>query len=267
MAARAIWKGTLHVGSLTLPLKLYSAVQERSVHFRLLDAHKHERVEQKMVHPGTGQTVERTAVQKGFPLDDGSFVTLEPEELASLEPEASRDITTSRLVPSDAVSRALFVRPYYLGPDGRSAEYFALASALESAKLDGIAHWVMRKHGYHGALFAKDGYLLLATLRPAAEIVSADALPKPTGRAHSERELSMAEQLIQSYSGPLDLASFHDEYRERVLEFVKKKAEGKRVRIPRAPAKKSEGSLVDALARSLKQTKKPAAHRKHRKVA
>ncbi len=267
MAARAIWKGTLHLGSMALPLKLYSAVQDRSVHFRLLDGQKHAPVEQKMVHPGTGEPVEKTGIQKGFPLDDGSFVVLDRKELEALEPEPSRDITISRVVPSDVVSRALFVRPYYLGPDGRSEEYFALASALESAKLDAIAHWVMRKHTYHGALFARDGYLMLATLRHASELVSADSLPRPTGRAHSERELSMAEQLIASYSGPFDLAAFHDEYRERVLDLVKKKAAGKRVRVARAPEKKSEGSLVEALQRSLKQSKKPEHPKKPRKVA
>ena len=271
MAARAIWKGTLHVGSIALPLKLYSAVQDRSVHFRLLEAAKHAPVEQKMVHPGTGEAVEKVSVKKGFPLDDGSFVLLEAEELKELEPEASRDITISRFVPESGVPRALFVRPYYLGPDGRSEVYFALSEALASAKVVAIAHWVMRKHTYHGALFARDGYLLLATLRHASELVSADSLPKPTGRAPSERELSMAEQLIASYSGKLELAEFHDEYRERVLDLVHKKAEGKRVRIARAPEKKSEGSLVDALSRSLKQTKKPpvqrAGHRKPRKVA
>jgi DNA end-binding protein Ku len=264
MAGRAIWKGTLQLGSMALPLKLYSAVQDRSVHFHLLDADEHQRVEQRMVNPQTGEPVVKGAVQKGFPLDDGSFVVLEPEELAAIEPAPSRDITVSRFVPHGSVPRALFVRPYYLGPDGRSSAYFALAKVLSDG-LDGVVHWVMRKREYHGVLFAADGYLMLATLRHAAELVSASALPRPTGRAHSEKELSMAEQLIASYTGELDLTSFHDEYRERVLSLVDKKAHGKRVRLAKPPVKREEPSLLAALEKSLKAPKRDK--RRERRVA
>jgi DNA end-binding protein Ku len=253
--ARAMWKGSLDLGGLSVPIKLYSAVQDRSVHFRLVDAASGEPVEQRMVHRETGEPVESGHVHKGFPLEDGSFVLLEPEELAELEPKASRDIEISRFVPRGAVPRPFYMRPYYLGPDGANEAYFALARALEAEKRDGIAHWVMRKKTYHGLLRAADGYLALITLRDPAEVISAAQLPRPEGKAHGKRELDMAEQLIEAYSGELELATLRDEYRDRVMELVEAKAEGKRPRVKKARAKAEAPDLADALARSLKSVK------------
>lgn len=256
MAARAIWKGELDLGKVKIKVKLYSAVQERGVHFRLLDAQHKEPVEQRMVHPRSGEAVPSAEVQKGCATDDGSYVLLKQEDLVSIKPEASRDIELSRFVPRGAVPTAFHVRPYYLGPDGDVESYFALARALETEEREGVAHWVMRKRPYDGVLRSADGYLMLLTLRHADEVISAGDLPRPEGRAHTEKELAMAEQLIASYAGDLDLASFKDEYRERVLELVAQKAQGKRVRLKKVETKREEKSLVDALTRSLKQAKK-----------
>jgi DNA end-binding protein Ku len=253
--ARAMWKGTLDLGGIQVPIKLYSAVQDRSIHFRLLDAAHNEPVEQRMVHPESGEPVTSEHVHKGFPLEDGSFVLLEPDELASLEPPASRDITLSRFVPAGAVPRPFYARPYYLGPDGSNEAYFALSRALEAEKREGIAHWVMRKRAYHGVLRALDGYLTLITLRSADEVIAARQLPRPEGRAHGKRELDMAEQLIDAYSGELDIKELHDEYRERVLALVEQKAAGKRPRLKKVHAKRETPSLVDALQKSLKSAR------------
>jgi DNA end-binding protein Ku len=115
---------------------------------------------------------------------------------------------------------------------------------------------VMRKKAYHGVLRANDGYLSLITLRHAGEVVEARELPHPTGRAHNQKELDMAEQLIESYTAEADLGSFKDEFRARVMELIEKKAEGKRPRLKRVPVKTEESSLADALARSLKSVKR-----------
>jgi DNA end-binding protein Ku len=250
--ARAMWKGTLDLEGIQVPIKLYSAVQDRSIHSRLLDAAHGEPVEQRMVHPESGEPVSSDKVHKGFPLEDGSFVLLEPDELASLDPPASRDIAISRFVPRGAVPRPFYVRPYYLGPDGANEAYFALARALEADKREGIAHWVMRKRAYHGVLQAADGYLTLITLRNAEEVIAARQLPRPEGRAHGKRELDMAEQLIEAYTGELDMSELHDEYRERVLALIEAKAAGKRPRLKKAREKREPDSLVDALQKSLK---------------
>jgi DNA end-binding protein Ku len=258
MSARAIWKGVLRFGKADVPVKLYSAVQDRSIHFRLLDAKQGEPVAQRMVHPETSAVVPSAEVIKGFAEPDGSFVVLQSEDIEKLTPKDSRDIAVSRFVPRGSLPRPFFVRPYYLGPDGDAAAYFALAEALTNDEVDGIAHWVMRKRAYDGLLHVSAGYLGLVTLRPQSEVIMASELPQPTGRAHTEKELAMAEQLIASYAEEAGVAEFRDEYRDRVLELVAKKAEGKRVRLKKVVEKRGDDDkrLAEMLAMSLKKTQR-----------
>ena len=254
--ARAIWKGVIQLPGLEVPVKLYSAVQDQGVHFRLLDEKKLQPVKQRMVNPETGEAVPSDAVQKGFEVEPGTFVLLEEEELAALEPPASRDIAVEQFVPRDAIPHAWFDRAYYLGPDGAAPDYFAFAQALEKLEHAGVATWVMRKKDYAGALLAHDGYLMLVTLRHAGEVVPASALPAPGGRKPDEREIRMAQQLVSALEDELDMTQFRDEYRERVLELVVAKAEGKSVPLKKARRRKAaDDSLGKLLEASLKRTK------------
>jgi DNA end-binding protein Ku len=255
MAARAIWKGVLHIGSQTVPVKLYSAVEDRSVHFRLLDRRTGQPVQQQLVDPSRDEPVEYAQVKRGFKVDEG-FVVLNKQELDALAPEASRDIAISRFVSPQKLGAEWHVRPYYLGPDGDEDAYFALAAALAAEGKEGIAHWVMRGKEYTGVLREHEGYLLLITLRHAEEVIARDQLPRPTGRAHSEKELKMAEQLVATFEDAFDPNQYSDEYRERVLAFVEAKAKGKKPRLKRPVEKRSEANLADALAKSLAGARK-----------
>ncbi len=254
MAARAMWKGILRFGGVEVPVKLYSAVEDRSVHFRLLDAKAQEPVRQQMVDPETGDVVEHAEVRRAFQTGEGELVVLADEELAALEPEPSRDIEVTRFVPTGEITHAWYDRPYYLGPDGGEDDYFALAAALEAEGREGVARWTMRKKDYVGALRAQGGYLVLITLRHAGEVVAASALPAPAGRALDEREMAMARQLVAAMEDELDFGAYRDEYRDRVRELVEAKAEGKVVTFPDAPKKDTEASLADVLERSLAAT-------------
>jgi DNA end-binding protein Ku len=225
------------------------------VHFRLLEAKRHAPVQQHMVHPETGEIVPYEDVQRGMPLDDGSYALVHAQELSAIEPKPSRDIEVVQFMPLSAVGADWYVRPYYLGPDGDEEAYFALAATLEETEKQGLAHWVMRKREYWGVLRAEGHYLTLDTLRMADEVIERSDLPLPAGREPSEREARMAEQLIESYIDRFDPAAYHDEYRERVLAFVEQKAKGKRPRLAKLVSKPAEPSLADALARSLSVVK------------
>ena len=161
--ARAIWKGRIRFGTVDVPVKLYSAVQDQSIHFRLLDARRKEPIKQKMVNPETGKVVESDQIRRAFPTETGKLVILDEEELDALEPEASRDIEITRFVKTDRITHQWYDRPYYLGPDDDNADYFALAEALGKEGVEGVARWVMRDKEYVGALRADGGYLLLIT--------------------------------------------------------------------------------------------------------
>ena len=220
MAARAIWKGVIRLGDHELPVKLYSAVQEQGVSFRLLHGRKKQPVKQRMVNPETGKPVPNDEVHKGYEVEPGTFVMLDAEELAELEPEPSRDIEVTRCIPKDAIPNAWFDRAYYLGPDGDQGDYFALSAALRKEEQIGIARWVMRKKDYAGAVI-------------------------PYG-----------DHLMNALEGDFDITEYRDEYRERVLELIEAKASGRSVRLPKPKTRKaSADSLGKLLEASLEKAK------------
>jgi DNA end-binding protein Ku len=256
MAARAIWKGELKIGSATVPVKLYSGVVDRTVRFHILDDKHLMRVKQHMVDPDTGDEVGNEEIQKGYEIEPGRFVILTDEDLEGLEPEPSREIEIMEFVPTAAVSQQWYERPYYLAPDGDVKAYFALAEALKNRDREGIARWVMRNKTYVGALRVEGDYLVLYTLRNAEEVISARDLPKPAGRAPTQKELSMAKQLVGLLEGDFNPADYKDEYRERVMEFIEKKAKGKAPRLHAVKTKRKAASLDSVLQKSLQSLKK-----------
>ena len=258
MAARAIWKGVIQAGTLSVPVKLYSAVQDRTVHFRLLHKTDKQPVKQKLVSSATDDVVEYEQVQKAFPLTRGRMVTLEKEELEKLQPKDSRDIDVTRFVDSKDLDHRWYQRAYYLGPDGNQKAYFALAAALERKKKEGIARWVMRDKSYVGSLRAENGYLMLIVLRHAEEIIAAEALEPPGGRPLQKKEVEMASQLISALHGEFDPSQYRDEYRARVMELVEaKQAGGGKAKLKVfKPRPIKEDAITDALAASLAATKK-----------
>lgn len=263
MAARAIWKGVIRIGNLRLPVKLYSAVQEQGVHFRLLHRTDHAPVAQKMVNPETGEEVDYKHIRKAYPLERNRLVVLDEEDLQQLEPEESRDIEITRFVKPEEIDHRWYERAYFLGPDGDAADYFAAAEALAKKNREGVARWVMRKKRYVGSLRAEDGYLVLITLRHADEVIDTSSLQPPEGRALQKRELQMAEQLVSALEDEFDIMQFRDEYRARVLELVEEKAKGGKVKVrPFRPKKTAEDQLTKALEASLAGVGSPKARKK-----
>lgn len=269
MAARAIWKGVIRFEDVELPVKLYSAVEDRKVHFRLLDreapAGARRGVQQRMVEPRSGDPVPREETEKGYEVEPGVFVVLEPEELEALQPEASRHIEVTRFVDPAQLNHQWYERPYYLGPDdpegGEAAtrDYFALAEALTEQGKEGVARWVMRKKSYVGALRPEGDHLVLISLRRTGEVVPASALEAPGGRALDAKEVGMAEQLIAALEGDFDPERYQDEYRQRVLELIEAKAEGRTIEVPEpAPPAAEPDDLMGALEASIARFKQGA---------
>ena len=256
MAARAMWKGELKLSSTRIPVKLYAAVVDRSVRFHILDQRKKERVKQHMVEPDSGEEVANETIRKAFEVEPGRLVLLDEEELKSLEPKPSRDIEVAEFVPQTAIGFEWYERPYYLGPDGDQEAYFALAEALKKSEREGIAHWVMRNKAYSGALQSNGDYLMLLTLRNSVEVLSAQDLPKPTGRAPDKKELAMAKQLVELLEDEFRLSDYKDEYRDRVMKFIEQKAKGHKPRLRAVKTKRATTSLDSVLTKSINALKK-----------
>jgi DNA end-binding protein Ku len=253
--ARAMWKGTLEISRIQIPVKLYAAVQERDVHFRLLHEKDRMPVRQEMFDPATGETVEKEAVRRGIELDPGVFVVLEEDELDSVQPEPSRSIEFTRFVPREAVDVSWYDRPYFLGPDGSAADYAALAEALAESGRLGIARWVMRGRRYFAVLDARDGRLALLSLHAASEVVPVDGLPRPGGPTPSPAERNLAEQLVATLDGAFEPDELRDDYRARVEKLVAAKRKGRKYTVKEAPAPRAGGDLAAALRKSLGKPK------------
>lgn len=258
--ARAIWKGVIRFGGTELPVKLYSAVQDRAVHFRLLHAPDNVPVQQRMINPVTGEVVPSERIRRGFEAEPGTFVLLDDDELKALEPEPSRDINITRFVEPAAINHQWYDRPYYLGPDGDTATYAAVAKALGKRNVEGVARWTMRNKSYLGALRPRGEHLILYTLRYAEEVVPLDTLELPAGRDLDKREITMAKQLVSALEGEFDPGAYRDEYQHRVRELIEAKASGKKIKLPKPEKRKpAAASLADVLQQSLTAAKKARA--------
>lgn len=159
-------------------------------------------------------------------------------------------------MPASAIADMWYDRPYWLGPDGDAGAYFALVRALAEEARVGIAHWVMRKKRYHGALRVNGQHLMLVRRAAPEEVVPTTTLEAPAGRAADAREIALAEQLVAALEGPFEPAELEGTYDDRVRELVAAKAAGKVVKLTKTRARRratsTAGSMASALEASLK---------------
>jgi DNA end-binding protein Ku len=251
MAARAIWKAVVQLDDLRVPVKLYSAVEDRSIHFHLLHDQDMVRLKQRMVNPSTDDTVLHEQIRKGVEVERNRFVVLNDEELELLTPPASRDIEITHFVERGAIEPPWFDRPYYLGPDGDVPEYFALAKALAGSGRVGLSRWVMRSKRYHGVLQPEDDYLTLVTLRHAGEVIEPSELEPPAGRDLDKKERDLAKRLVAGLTEDFNPEDYQDEYRERVRELIDTKRRGGTIEVEEYEEVPQERSLAEMLEASL----------------
>ncbi|MFW6331269.1 MAG: Ku protein [Gemmatimonadota bacterium] len=253
--ARAIWKGVVRFGGHAVAVKLYSAVEDRTVRFRLLDERTGRPVKQRMVNPSTGDEVPYDRIRRGYEVEEGIYVVLDEEELESIEPEKSREIEITRFLDPAIIDHRWYDRPYHLGPDESAAAYFSLTRALAAEGKEGLARWTMRNKEYVGALRAEDDHLALITLRHAGEVIPVSALEPPSGREPEPQELKMAEQLVEALAGDFVPTDYRDEYRDRVMELIEAKAEGKTIEFREPAKRRAAGDLAASLEASIRAAK------------
>lgn len=263
---RAIWSGSVSFGLVNIPVKLYSAISEKSVRFNQLDRRNGARVRQQRVNAETGQEVTWEDIVKGFEVTKGHYVTVTDEELAAFSPEATHTIDLECFVDLDEIDPIFFDGAYRVAPEKAAKPYRLLVQAMEDANKVGIARFVMRSKQYLAALRPKDGTLLLSMMVYADEINDPAEIPELDDVAAVEvdsRELAMAAQLIDSLSEPFDPEGYHDTYREQVMELIDRKAAGEQIlaAVTPAPSKDKVVDLMAALEASVAAAK--SARRRH----
>jgi DNA end-binding protein Ku len=267
---RAIWSGAISFGLVNIPVKLYSAVSRKTVRFHQLDQEDNQRIQQKRVNPRTGEEVPYENLVKGYEVGPDRYVVITPEELESLEPEKTRTIDIEDFVDLEQIDPIFYDHPYYLVPDtGAGKAYQLLLDAMKESGRVAIARVVLRQKEHLVAIRPRDDVLTMETMLFADEVVSPDGLDeKPAdGKAKtSKKELEMAQQLIDSLSGDFEPDKYRDEYRERVLDLIERKAEGEEI-VLEAPqeAPKQVPDLMAALEESIASTKRQGGAAKQKK--
>ncbi|MFG3081718.1 Ku protein [Streptomyces sp. VNUA74] len=258
--ARAIWTGVITFGLVSVPVGLFTATEDHTVHFHQLQRGTSDRIRNRRVNQRTGEEVDSADIVKGFEVGDGEYVVVEPGELDEIAPGRSRTLEITDFVDLDRIEPVYFGRTYYLAPRGEEygRVYELLRTALAETGKAGVATFVMRNRQYLTALRAADRVLLLQTLHWADEVRDpVEELPElPSGRVGRGKELDMALRLVDALSGSWDPSRYHDTYQEKVRELVRAKAEGEEIAVAEeAPRATDVVDLMDVLRGSLEQAR------------
>jgi DNA end-binding protein Ku len=276
LMARAIWTGAISFGLVNVPVKLYSATSPKSVRFHQLSSKTGNRIKQKRVDPQTGDEVAFEDIVKGYELSPDRYVLIEPEELDALDPKATKTIDIEEFVDQSEIDPIYYDHTYYLAPTtGGAKAYRLLLDAMRQAGKVGIGRVVIRSKQQLCALRPTGDAMAMSTMLFGDEVLSPDRIDELEAvdeAGASDRELAMAQQLIDSLSAEFDPSRFHDEYRERVLDLIERKAAGEEIAVaPQAEEEAPAPDLMAALEASLAevhsgssdapepQQKKPAA--------
>lgn len=251
-----IWKGYIHFKDTAVPVKLHAAVKEERIQFHLLHRRDHVRLHQQMICAYEKIPVPPEAQAKGFEVEEGKYIIVDPEELEQTTPESSRMIAVHEFVKTKQIDPIFLDRVYYLEPDTdlHTEGYNELVGALQELAVEGICTWTMRKRSYIGALQASGRILRLNTLRYADEVISVKSLELQEIPV-SEKELKIGCDLINQLTAPFQPQKFENEHQKRLQKLIDKKARGEKVVLlrPRLLQPTSSDKLLQALEASLKK--------------
>jgi DNA end-binding protein Ku len=275
---RAIWSGAISFGLVNVPVKLYSATSPKTVRFHQLSRETGSRIRQKRVDSSTGDEVAFEDIVKGYELTPDRYVVIEPEELEALDPKATKTIDIEEFVDLDEIDPIYYDHSYYLAPaTGGAKAYRLLLEAMRESGKVAIGKIVIRSKQQLCALRPSGDAMALSTMLFGDEVLPSDRLDELDALEEAEattRELTMAQQLIDSLSAEFDPEKFKDEYRERVLELIERKAAGEEIAVaPEAEETAPAPDLMAALEASLAEVRSgssdapPAADAKSSKRA
>src|SRR5512135_784009 len=220
--ARAIWSGAISFGLVNVPVKLYSATSPKTVRFHQLSSKTGARIRQKRVDSSTGDEVAYEDIVKGYEITPDRYVMIEPDELEALDPKATRTVDIEEFVDLSEIDPIYYDHNYYLAPtSGGAKAYRLLLDAMREAGKVGIGKVVLRSKQQLCALRPTGDVLTLTTMLFGDEVLAPDRLDELDAVSEAEateRELAMAQQLINSLSTEFEPTRYRDEYRERVLE-------------------------------------------------
>ena len=269
--ARSLWSGSISFGLVNIPVKLFLAVREKRINFNMLHDQDHARLQRKLVCSADGKEVHPEHIVRGYEIAPDQYVIVHDRELENLAPKASRTIEIHDFVDVDDIDPIYYDRAYYLAPGEHAAKpYRLLLEAMEKSKKVAIATFVMREKQYLCALRPVEGVIGLSTMHFADEVMNSEEVGvNPRDVKVDDREVKMAQHLIDSLSSDFKPEKYKDEYRERVMEMLEQKAKGEEIVTQPPVAEKPHRviNLMAALEASLAEAKKQKRRNGHAHAA
>ena len=252
---RSIWKGAISFGMVSIPIKLYTATEEKDVSFNLLHKKDGVRIKQQRFCPEEETVVEWNDVVRGYEIGPDQYVIMEPEDFDKVPVDTTRTIEITDFVPDEQIDPIYYQKTYYLEPDKVGAKPFALLrEVLKDSKLVALAKVTLRQKEQLCTLRVYNNVVALETMFYADEIRGTEELEAPE-LSINEKELTMARSLVEMLTGDFQPEKYHDAYREALLELIEAKAEGQEIKRP-APVASKITDLMEALRASVEAARK-----------
>ena len=254
---RSIWKGSIGFGLVSIPVKLFSAVQTSSLDFDMLDSRDHSRIRFQRVNESTHKEVPYDKIVKGYKLND-DYVIMDDQDFEEAAPEKSKVIEIQSFVDIAEVNPMFYETSYYTEPDTKNNKAYALLiQALIKSKKAGLARFVLRSSESLCMVHPVDNVLVVTRIRFGQQIRSTEDL-NIADVTVNKKELDVGLALIDQYAEKFDVSKFKDEYNDQLLNIIKAKSKGKRATVKKLKPRKTTGDdLYEQLMESLK-TKKGA---------
>jgi DNA end-binding protein Ku len=253
---RPIWTGSLTIGLVNVPIKLYPMIYDRGISFRFLHKNDGHPLKYQKVCTKDQRVIPWQEVAKGYEVTKNEYVIFDKEELDAVKPESDQRIRLDKFVEYFSVDPIYFERSYVLMPDKSNEAYSLLLTALKQKGKAGVGRITLRTKEYPALVHAYKGSLVLTTLRYAYDVVDPQGFEELKKlKAPEKAELDIAVKIVTDLSGEFDITEYQDRYKQKVEEFIKKKLKGETVVVEK-PAEEEVKGLMVALRDTLKQLEK-----------
>jgi DNA end-binding protein Ku len=263
---RALWSGAISFGLVNVPVRMYSAIAEKDLHFHLIHEPDGSRIRYQKVCAKDDKPVPDDEIVKGYELENGDYVYLTDDDFAAAESDGYKLIEIRDFVPYDQIDPIVFERTYYLGPaEGAEKVYSLMVKAMERSGLAAVTSYVFHDREHLGCLRVRDGVLALERMYFADEIRPTEGIAPKRASKVEKSELDLAADLIDRLTGDFDHSKYHDRYRARLKKVIDDKRKGEELHAPPRTEPEAPVDLMAALQASLEASKKkrrrPAAKR------
>jgi DNA end-binding protein Ku len=256
-SGRSFWSGTVSIGLVNVPVKLYTMTKDQSYSFHFLRKRDGCPLKYQRVCTYDDEVVEWGDVARGYEVRKGEYITFTKEELDAIRPQSDRRIKIDKFVHYLGVDPVYFQNSYILGPDKSNDAYGLLLAVLEKKGMAGVGLYTMRTKEYPVLIYSYRGALILTTLRYINEVVDPSTvkdikdLKQPT-----HKELELAERILENLTGDFNIGEYHDTYRENIEKLIKQKINGETFKVELPEKKEDVKELMVALEQTLQQMKK-----------